>query len=337
MDTSDRTLIEQSKFFQGANFSTVEYMLENCVIRNLTVGECLVEPDAPNDFLYLLLDGKLGVHLAVKESPLGAASGAEGLSTTIGGSVSQSLVLATVNPGECVGEMSLIDGMHPSALVVATEPSRVLSIPHDTVWSLVDNSHEISRNLLAIFTHRMRDERRALLTSRDKRKQSEKQASVDALTGLHNRHWMDESFPRTLHRCGHNSSPCSIMMADIDHFKNVNDTRGHQVGDDTLKAIAKVISEQFRPHDLLARYGGEEFVIMLPDTYLLQAKNVAERVRKAVAATTIDAGGIPFKVTISIGIATSQQEHRLEYLIKNADQALYRAKELGRNRVEVFA
>jgi len=335
MDTSDRTLIGQSKLFQGVDFSSVEYMLESCVIRNLTIGECLVEPDAPNDFLYLLLDGKLGVHLAVQESKT-LGSGATDSSTTFGGSVSQSLVLATVLPGECVGEMSLIDGKHPSALVVATEPSRVLAIPHDTVWSLVDNSHAISRNLLAIFTHRMRDERRALLTSRDKRKQSEKQAFIDALTGLHNRHWMDESFPRTLNRCGHNDSPCSIMMADIDHFKKVNDTRGHQIGDLALKTIAKVISEQFRPHDLLARYGGEEFVIMLPDTYLLQAKNVAERVRKAVAATTIDPDGEPFKVTISIGISTSQQEHRLDFLIKNADSALYRAKELGRDRVEIF-
>lgn len=333
MNETDRALTEQNQLFQGMDFTSVEYMLENCSVRNLAMGECLLQPDAPNHYLFLILEGKLGVHLAVKES----TQGSDESSGTNGGSVSQSLVLATLRAGECVGEISLVDGKHPSALVVATEPSRVLSIPHDTVWSLVDHSHGIARNLLGIFTARMRNERRALLTSRDKRKQFEYQASVDALTGLHNRHWMIDAFPRALHRCVFKKSPCSIMMADIDHFKHVNDTHGHLVGDITLKTFARNLSENLRPHDLLVRYGGEEFAVLLPDTDLQQAKKIAERVRMAIADATIYHDELSFQVTVSIGITSTLQEEKLEDLIGKADQALYRAKEQGRNRVVIYS
>ncbi|MEO8332613.1 MAG: GGDEF domain-containing protein [Gallionella sp.] len=336
MNATDRALTEQNQLFQSMDFTGVEYMLENCSVRDLAAGECLLQPDAPNNHLYLILEGKLGVHLAAQEPLAGTITGSADISRTIGGSVSQSLVLATLRAGECVGEISLVDGKHPSAFVVAIEPTRVLSIPHDTVWSMVDHSHEIARNLLGIFTNRMRNERRALLTSRDKRKQFEHQATVDALTGLHNRHWMVDVFPRTLHRCVFNKKSCTIMMADIDHFKRVNDTHGHLVGDTTLKAVAKIISQNLRPQDMLARYGGEEFALLLPDTDLQQAKKIAERVRAAIADATISRDELSFQVTISIGITATQHEEKFEGLIDEADQALYRAKELGRNRVEVF-
>ena len=127
------------------------------------------------------------------------------------------------------------------------------------------------------------------------------------------------------------------MMADIDHFKRENDTHGHLVGDITLKTFARNLSENLRPHDLLVRYGGEEFAVLLPDTDLQQAKKIADRVRMAIADATIHHDELSFQVTVSIGITSTQQEEKLEDLIGKADQALYRAKELGRNRVEIFS
>ena len=101
--------------------------------------------------------------------------------------------------------------------------------------------------------------------------------------------------------------------------------------------VARCITENLRPHDLFARYGGEEFALLLPDTDTKNAQIVAERLRKKIADTKIQRDGLSFQVTVSIGIAPTQHEEKLEILIGEADQALYRAKERGRNRVEVFS
>jgi len=315
MNATDRALTEQNQLFRSMDFTSVEYMLEHCSVRSLDADESLLQPDVPNHHLYLILEGKLCVHLSAQES----------------------LEHVTLGTGECVGEISLVDGKLPSALVVATEPTRVLSIPRDTVWSLVDHSHEIARNLLGIVTGRMRNDNRALLTSQAKKKQFEHQAYVDALTGVHNRHWMADAFPRALHRCELNKSPFTIMMADIDHFKRVNDTHGHLVGDIALKTVARCMTEHLRAYDMLVRYGGEEFVVLLPDTDIKNAQIVAERLRKAIADARIQHGDLSFQVTVSIGISPTQHEEKLETLIGEADQALYRAKELGRNRVVILS
>ncbi|OFZ65903.1 MAG: hypothetical protein A2V79_06925 [Betaproteobacteria bacterium RBG_16_56_24] len=314
MNATDRALIEQNQLFRGMDFTSVEYMLERCSERNLVAGESLLQPDVPNHHLHLIVAGKLSVRLAAQES----------------------LEHATLGAGECVGEISLVDGKPPSALVVASEPTRILSIPHDTVWSLVNHSHEIARNLLGIVAGRMRNDNRALITSNDTRKQFEHQAYVDALTGVHNRHWMADAFARTMHRCALNRRAFTIMMADIDHFKRVNDTHGHLVGDITLKTVARTITEKLRPSDLFVRYGGEEFAMLLPDTDKFNALMVAERLRKAIEDTTINHGDLSFQVTISIGITPTQNEEKLESLIGEADHALYRAKKQGRNRVVIF-
>jgi diguanylate cyclase (GGDEF)-like protein len=288
-------------------------MLERCTLRDLATGETLLQPEVANQFLYLILEGELSVHL------IGQAS----------------LEHVSLFPGECVGEISLVDGKNPSALVVASKPTRVLAVPHDTVWSMVDQSHEVARNLLAIVAGRMRNDNSALVTSHSKRKLYEHQATVDALTGVHNRRWMNEAFSRVLHRCVLDHVECAIIVIDIDHFKRVNDSYGHLVGDVALKALAGIMEIHLRPHDLLVRYGGEEFAILLPDTGIETAKSIAERLRISVATNEIHSGDLVFKITISIGIALATQEGKLEDFFAEADRALYRAKESGRNRVEV--
>ena len=323
MNAKDRALIEQNQLFRDMDFTSVEYMLEQCSVRNLAAGESLLQPDVPNRHLYLICEGKLSIRLATQES----------------------LEHATLGAGECVGEISLVDGKNPSALVIAAEPTRVLSVPHDTVWSLVDHSHAIARNLLSIVASRMRNDKSALITSHETKKQFEHQAYVDALTGVHNRHWMGEAFPRAMHRCAFNKRPFTIMMVDIDHFKRVNDTHGHLVGDLALKTIAKCMTDKLRPNDLFVRYGGEEFALLLPDTDINDARIVAERLRKAIADSRIQRDDLSFQVTVSIGISPAQYENlvsghpheeKLEILIDQADKALYRAKEQGRNRVVIF-
>lgn len=315
MNAQDRALTEQNTLFEGMDFSNVEYMLERCTLRELASGEKLLQPEVENRHLYMILSGELSVHL------VGQAT----------------LEHTALVAGECTGEISLVDGKNPSALVVAAKPTRVLVVPHDTVWSMVDQSHDVARNLLAIIAGRMRNDNSALITSHNKRAQYEHQATVDALTGVHNRRWMSEAFPRVLHRCKLDSSNSAILVIDIDFFKRVNDTYGHLVGDVALKSLAKIMQVNLRPHDLLVRYGGEEFAILLPDTGIEQARSIAERLRTMVAANEIISGDLVFKITVSIGIAPTMQEGSLEDFFGAADRALYRAKELGRNRIEISA
>lgn len=314
MNPKGRSLTEKNLLFTGVDFASIEYMLEHSTMRNLDVAEKLLQPDTPNQHVYLILEGKLSIHLPDQGA----------------------LEHATLVAGDCAGEISLVDGQHPSALVVASEPTRVLAIPHDTIWSLVEHSHAVAFNLLGILAGRMRHDKKELITSQHIKAQFEQQAYVDALTGVHNRHWMNDAFPRSIHRCAFSKQPFSIMIIDIDHFKRVNDTYGHLVGDLALKTVAQCMVKNFRPHDLLARYGGEEFAVLLPDTRPEEAIMVADRLRAKVAEEKINCEDISFQVTISVGVARTLHEDKLEALIGEADQALYRAKERGRNRVEIF-
>ncbi|MFH2140442.1 MAG: GGDEF domain-containing protein [Pseudomonadota bacterium] len=311
----DRTLTEQNLLFRNVDFTSVEYMLERSQVRTLAEGEKLLQPEVPNTHLYLILEGELHVHLVAH----------------------QTVEHATLVAGECTGEISLVDGKNPSALVVAARPTRVLAVPHDTVWSLVDQSHDVARNLLAIIAGRMRNDNSALITSHNQRAQYEHQATVDALTGVHNRHWMNDAFPRVLHRCAMNKQHSAVMVLDIDYFKRVNDSYGHLVGDAALKSLADIMQHNLRPHDLLVRYGGEEFAILLPDTSLADARAIAERLRKMVAANEVVSHGVAFKITVSSGIASIGNVDEMETSFAQADEALYRAKEGGRNRVEIAA
>lgn len=313
MDRKDYALIAKNSLFNGMDFTSVEYILELCSIRDLIVDEALITPEISNHSLYLILEGELAVHLVGQET----------------------MKYTSLFAGDYAGDISMVDGKMPSALVVAAKPTRVLAVPHDTVWSLINHSHEVARNLLAVIGGRIREDNRALISSQDKKLQFEHQASVDALTGIHNRRWMFEAFPRALLRCRGNRRPVSIMLVDIDFFKQVNDTHGHQVGDDALRAVAKCMTKGLRPFDLLVRYGGEEFAVLLPDTDHEKAMILSERLRGIVADTTIQIGEISLHLTISIGVASTRNDEPLEELLEEADRALYRAKGLGRNRVEI--
>ena len=164
----------------------------------------------------------------------------------------------------------------------------------------------------------------------------EQMASTDALTGLTNRRRFLESLENERSRTERNGGALSLIMFDIDHFKKVNDTWGHAVGDKVLCEIAREMQLFLRKADSAARYGGEEFVILLPETELPGAALIANRLRQMVADTVITQDqGPPVAVTISIGIASLELDESGEKLLIRADQAMYRAKNNGRNRMEL--
>jgi diguanylate cyclase len=175
---------------------------------------------------------------------------------------------------------------------------------------------------------------------REQLEKAQGEALVDPLTELHNRRAFELAMTRVLGDAKESASPCSLLMADIDHFKRVNDTYGHVLGDKVIRYVAQRIALSIKGRDVAARYGGEEFAMLLPETPLQGALVLAEQIRLTVARGIIHRAGTAESiggVTISIGAAESLPGDTIEGLIARADKALYKSKETGRNRVTAAA
>jgi diguanylate cyclase (GGDEF)-like protein len=311
IDSEDRPHLERANLFASVSLESIEHLFERCHRLNLERGDHLLEAGAANSHLYLILGGELRVYLTDRNMP-------------------EHAVLVA---GDCVGEMSLLDGHAASALVLAAKDTQLLAVPQEVLWSMVDCSHGVARNLLAIFSGRMRDNNQALVAAQSQSLEFEQAVSVDALTGIHNRHWALEAFPRAIARCEHDGDPLCMVMADIDLFKHFNERYGHLAGDAVLRRMAHRLADGLRPQDLIARYGGEEFLILLPHATLAEVLPIAERLRELVAIGS----GLPTGdgLTLSCGVAQMFRGESLDELLARVDAALRRAKEDGRDRVEV--
>jgi len=154
-------------------------------------------------------------------------------------------------------------------------------------------------------------------------------SETDKLTGLKNRRYFQEKLEEQLSNNEKSASPFSLLILDIDHFKKVNDTFGHQVGDEVLAQLAQLLKNQARSLDIVARYGGEEFVVILPETDQNEAKAIAEQLRQAVEQAKWQTG----RITVSVGIATAIKTDNETTILQRADKALYASKENGRNQI----
>lgn len=313
MDSVLREHLHHAKLFAKVSLESVEHLFEACGRRKLERGDHLLEADAANGHLYLILGGEFRVYLQGRDMP----------------------EQAVLTGGDCVGEISLLDGQPASALVLAAQDTEVLAIPHDVLWSMVDCSHGVARNLLAIISGRVRDSNQALVAMQERSLEFEEAGSVDALTGIHNRRWLQEAFPRAMARCERDQNSLCLILADIDLFRDFNARFGYLTGDAVLRRMAARLADGLRAQDLIARYGGEAFVLMLPQAGLEDALPVAERLRELAAVGSGRQTGEG--VTLSCGVAQMMPGETLESLISRADAALRSAKENGRNRVEAAA
>jgi diguanylate cyclase (GGDEF)-like protein len=277
-------------------------------------GDILLRPDEPNSEIFVLVEGTLAVQSDLQSQPI-----------------------AVLQPGECVGEMSVFEGELPSAYVVATAPGRVFRLHKEVVWRLIDHSNRFARNLLHILATRIRSGNHALAVTHERLVMQEISASLDPLTGIYNRRWLNAMFRRGIERARMDGTPLYCLMIDIDHFKDYNDTHGHLAGDQCLRAVAATLRDHLRPGDLLARFGGEEFSVLLDCGSTADSLAAAERLRAAVAQRHIvNRDGTPLpSVTVSIGVACAGDGDALEHVLERADRALYQAKRRGRDRVEL--
>ncbi len=191
------------------------------------------------------------------------------------------------------------------------------------------NSHELEARIKT--GKRIIDLQNQLLVTQEQLRQ---QATHDGLTGLLNRNSIMEILEREFERAKRGGSPLGLIMADIDHFKKINDTYGHQTGDFVLEKVALLLKKCVRNYDRVGRYGGEEFIILMPDCTDKKSEMIAERLRKKIASEVYEFNGQSLNVTISLGIAvtTSNEIHSPEMMIHLSDNALYKAKKDGRNR-----
>jgi diguanylate cyclase (GGDEF)-like protein len=163
----------------------------------------------------------------------------------------------------------------------------------------------------------------------------ERLATTDSLTGLGNRRFLFERLGQEVYRARRYHTPLSLLLFDIDHFKRINDGWGHAVGDHVLREIARETHQSLRKADTAGRYGGEEFIVLLPETDLAEAVALAHRLNREISRKVIKPErGSPILVTVSVGVATLAPAESGEELVQRADQALYRAKQAGRDRVE---
>jgi len=308
-----RSLLQGLELFDGVQPDDVQGLLQRCDRRDLGEGELLISPLEQNEHVFVVLSGALRVHVGAPDTP----------------------VLATMEAGACVGEMSIIEDRDPSAYVIAAEDSHLLCIHRTLLWKMVDASHELAKNLLVVLSERVRSHNRAIAESYGEMRKFERHATTDALTKLANRHAMQELFPREIERCVEGGLPISLIMIDVDNFKEFNDQLGHIAGDRALSAVASILKTQFRPRDLLCRYGGDEFAVLLPDVNEQQALVIADRVRDSVSGSTGDGSDslIRIPIRISMGIAELPDGGDFDALIRSADRALYRAKHAGRDTV----
>lgn len=303
---ADLQQIRQSRLFSNLALASLDKLLDSFSSCDLASGDVLLSPLESNPHLYVLVKGSLTVYLdSLDNQPL-----------------------STLQPGDCAGEISFIDNLQPSAYVVANEPSNVLRLHRDALQTLLQQSPQMAQNLLHVLCSRVRQGNRQLI-------HSEQNANVDKLTGAFNRRWLEHVFERERTRCLFSSQPMSLVMLDVDHFKDYNDQHGHLAGDYLLCLVTHTLKRQLRTRDSLVRFGGEEFVILLPGFPRQQAREVAERLRQSVERTSAFYSPLGEQpgVTISLGLSQMVPKDSLHSLIARADQALYKAKDSGRNRL----
>ncbi len=158
-------------------------------------------------------------------------------------------------------------------------------------------------------------------------------ALTDGLTGMQNRRYFDDALKEYLEEFRRINKPIGLMVLDLDHFKQVNDTHGHDVGDQVLREVAACLKNFTRYHDIAARLGGEEFAVVAPNMDLESLMKFAERIRKAVADLVITSGNVRLRVTTSVGLAVWDVHEDADGFYRRADRMLYQAKRQGRNRV----
>jgi diguanylate cyclase (GGDEF)-like protein len=331
-------LLRRTPLLSPLSDPELDQLLLACRERPLSAGQALCREGDEGHAMYVVLSGHLVVSKAGKQVAVGS-------------------------PGDVFGEMALIESRERAATLRALDETLVLEIPEGAFRRHIAPSATSLMALLQVFSDRARRDLDAIVSDNlklqayaaevertndtltrirrqleEKNRLLERLSALDTLTGIANRGRFDAVLRQEWRRAIRDESPLSLVFCDIDHFKDFNDTYGHQAGDECLVRVAQAMDEALnRPADVAARYGGEEFVGLLVDTEREGARTLAERIRSRVEGLRIEhrSSTVAPVLTVSLGTATVRPRatERPEDLVELADRALYAAKEGGRNRV----
>ncbi|MBN1547505.1 MAG: GGDEF domain-containing protein [Syntrophaceae bacterium] len=293
--------------FKCVSLEAIRGLLDACTVRVVEKEEILIQPGQTNQTVYCILEGSLRVQADSLES----------------------IPDAILGPGENVGEMSVIDQQPATMFVVANEPSRLLCIDEDILWSLVHASHAAACNLLFSMTRRLRHTVESV--GEDDRIELEVHhyGSVDALTGLRNRYWLDQTLKRQVQRAQIGGNPLSLILIGVDHFRLFNDKYGISYGNRVLYSLAHTISARLRPTEVVARHSECNFLVLLPDKNLEIASCIAERLYREIvdAVPIMPDGRRKPHPEISMGIAEMQMYDTPETLLQAVEASLCRVRD----------
>ena len=310
------TVAERARVLSGASlFSPLSQedlrpLAEASEVVTFQPGDRIVNQGDPGESLYLILDGRVEV-----------------LARIVEGGAATETVVAWMSAGDALGELALLDGQPRSASCVAVNSVRCLRLDRAPFLKALEDNWSLSHALHIVMAQRLRMADMLLA-----------EHSRDPLTGLNNRRALADLYEREAQRVQravrqHGAEamhPLAVVFCDVNKFKTINDTFGHHVGDEVLRAIAAVLTEASRATDLVARYGGDEFVILLPDSGAAGAEQVIRRVKDRLEADP--PGPVPFTVSLGYAIVDPLQPQGLESLLTKADMAMYRDKAASRER-----
>lgn len=252
---------------------------------------------------------------------------------------SGSLICAPIMVGrELLGILNI---SHPEPNFFHAWQEHIVAI-HANILAQMLHNHRLMHHMHLEVDKRTRELKEALCESENLKNEFQELSLVDELTQLHNRRFFFNEIPRVISNCIRYSEPFTLLLLDLDNFKQINDTHGHESGDQVLKDVGNILSKQIRTGDIVARIGGEEFVFALPCTTINGARKFADRIREMVAELTWYLDESSFQVTLSIGISEMGEremdiEQLIHELLDESDRALYMCKELGKNQVSIFS
>ncbi len=339
MELADKlALLRRTRLLESLSDEKLRELLAACRETSLVPGEALCHEGEVGRAMYVVLSGNLVVSKGGKQVAVG-------------------------RPGDCFGEMALIESRERSATLRALDDTLMLEIPEAAFHDQLSSIPGPLMALLRVFSDRARHDLDSLVSGNLKlqaqaeemdrknreltetRRQLEQRnrdlerlSALDTLTQIANRRRFDAVLRQEWRRAVRDEAPVSLLFCDIDYFKRYNDTYGHQAGDECLVRVAQAMEETLnRPADLVARYGGEEFIALLVDTDTEGARMLAERMRARIEELKLENrdSGVGPQLTVSLGVATVVPNPTLrpEDLVDLADRALYAAKAGGRNRV----
>jgi diguanylate cyclase (GGDEF)-like protein len=307
-------IVGNASLFRGIPHELLAPLFQKAELVTLKQGTRLLSPGIINEHVYIIISGRLSVQVT--------PSNLDG-------------PIATLNPGECVGEMSVLVDSIVSAYVIASTDCRLLSIDYASFWSLINGSNEAARNMLNILVQRIRLGNEIIADSLLQHDHFPDNDIIDSLTGLYNQHGIRGKFERLLQRCAVGKQPLCLITLEVDELVNDRSSVRELRDDQSLRTIAQMLLTFLRTDDHAARLIGKKFAVLLSNLTLDEACATAERLRATISQVPIvlpDGSKLP-PFTISAGVSEANADETWDALITRSNLALAQAISAGRNRI----